>query len=137
VLRREESRHQRGAGGRAHARVRERVVKRDTILLERREARQVLLGPADREVLHRALLVGDEHDDVHAVQVSLRRLCLRAGDTGETNEATEAKGASGCCGAGEETLSVDAGSFVEISMFGHAAHHTAGDRRQQPLRTSV
>ena len=78
VLGRKESGHQCGAGGRAHARVREGIVERDAVLLERRKARQVLLGPTDREVLHCTFLVGDEHDDVHSLEVARCHFRVRA-----------------------------------------------------------
>jgi hypothetical protein len=65
VLRRHPAGHQRGAGGRAHARVGERVLEAHAVALEAHETGQVALRPAGREVLDRALLVGQEHEHVH------------------------------------------------------------------------
>ena len=65
VLVREVARHEGGAGGRAHARVREGVLEGHAVARELGQPRQVLLGPPEREMLDGPLLVGDEHHHVH------------------------------------------------------------------------
>lgn len=73
VLGGEVARHQRRARGRAHARVRERVRERQAVPLQARQPGHVALRPAGREVLDRALLVGQEEQHVHARDATRRR----------------------------------------------------------------
>ena len=65
VLRREVAGQHRRARRRAHAGGAERVLKRQTVSLQAREARQMPARPATREMLDRPFLIGDEQDDVH------------------------------------------------------------------------
>ena len=77
--------HQRRASWRAHAGVRKGVGECQSVALELRHARHVLLCPTDWKVLDGTLLVGDEHDDVHPLEVG------RSGLLGRVSHARQAQ----------------------------------------------
>ena len=136
VLIGEVPRHERRAGGRAHARIGERVVEGDAVPLELRQPRKVLLRPAEREVLDRPLLVGDEHDHVHPREARGRPR-PRGGARRAGRESPEPERARGQRGSFEEPAPGDAlaGPLGKRPVFVHGGY--VSPRRRKRRTSSV
>jgi hypothetical protein len=74
MLGRDVAGHQRRARRGAHAGVRESVGELQPVSAKEGQPGQVPFGPARREMLDGAVLIGDEHDHVLAPEVGARRL---------------------------------------------------------------